>query len=114
VTTAGPDLGDKTRCGDPKSEGESSSSSKLSPASAQNRDPRQTWLSGSGERGEGGAPAVAALDFFVAFESPGGRDRPAPTVIFSVLARYGSHVTFRQRMFLENNLTPSGLQIVWI
>jgi hypothetical protein len=83
VTTAGPDLGDKARCGDPESEGESSSSSELSPASAQNRDPRQTWLSGSGERGEGGAPAVTALGFFVAFESPGGRERPAPTVIFS-------------------------------
>jgi hypothetical protein len=88
VTKDGPDLGDEDRCDDTGDKGDSSSSFELSPVSAQNRDPLHTWLSGSGERGEGGAPTVAARESFVALESPGSGERPAPTVIFSYLSLF--------------------------
>jgi hypothetical protein len=75
VTADGPDLGERSSSAGPDPSSGRSSSSELSSASAQNLDPRTTRLSGSGERGEGGAPVDFAAPSVDAPASP--RESPA-------------------------------------
>jgi hypothetical protein len=75
VTADGPDLGETATPGRDARSPASSSSSELSPASAQNREPHTTRLSGSGDRGEGGRRSRSEIPGLDASASPREEER---------------------------------------